>query len=157
MTDSVGVRHLAVIRELAASERGYAVLATLRADGSMQASVVTAGIATHPVTNQPLVGFVVRGDAVKLRNLRRDPRTTIVFRAGGRWITVEGRAQLIGPDDPFPGFTPANLPGLLRVVFTEIGGTHDDWPTFDRVMAEERRAAVFISLDRVYTNPGRRG
>ncbi|HJT93515.1 MAG TPA: pyridoxamine 5'-phosphate oxidase, partial [Mycobacterium sp.] len=28
-----------------------------------------------------------------------------------------------------------------------------DWDTYDRVMAEERRAAVFISPTRTYTNP----
>ncbi len=33
------------------------------------------------------------------------------------------------------------------------GGTHDDWDTYDRVMAEERRTAVLITPDRVYSNP----
>jgi hypothetical protein len=41
---------------------------------------------------------------------------------------------------------------LLRDVFTAAGGTHDDWPTYDRVMAEERRAAVMIAPERVYSN-----
>ena len=37
-------------------------------------------------------------------------------------------------------------------MFRAAGGTHDDWPTYDRVMAEERRAAVLISPERVYPN-----
>jgi len=41
---------------------------------------------------------------------------------------------------------------LLRDVFTAAGGTHDDWPTYDRVMAEERRAVVMIAPDRVYSS-----
>ena len=32
------------------------------------------------------------------------------------------------------------------------GGTHEDWVEFDRVMAEERRAAVLVGLDRITTN-----
>jgi hypothetical protein len=37
-------------------------------------------------------------------------------------------------------------------VFVAAGGTHDDWATYDRVMAEERRAAVLVSPVRVYSN-----
>jgi hypothetical protein len=39
---------------------------------------------------------------------------------------------------------------LLRDIFTAAGGTHDDWDTYDRVMAEERRTAVLIQPERVY-------
>jgi hypothetical protein len=34
-------------------------------------------------------------------------------------------------------------------IFTAAGGTHDDWPTYDRVMAEERRVAVLVAPERV--------
>jgi PPOX class probable F420-dependent enzyme len=155
MTSATDRSNVALIREIAAADGGRAVLATARADGTIQASVVTAGLADHPLTGATMAAFVCRGDAVKLRNMRRTPRATIVFRAGGRWVTVEGSVSLIGPDDPGDGFDQAKLPKLLRDIFTDIGGTHDDWPTYDRVMAEERRAAVYIALDRVYTNPGR--
>jgi hypothetical protein len=37
-------------------------------------------------------------------------------------------------------------------VFKAAGGTHDDWDEYDRVMASERRAAVFIAAQRVYSN-----
>jgi len=43
----------------------------------------------------------------------------------------------------------------LRNIFQAAGGTHDDWDTYDRVMAEERRAAVLIAPGRVYSNPTR--
>jgi len=32
------------------------------------------------------------------------------------------------------------------------GGTHDDWDTYDRVMAEEHRTAVLVTPGRVYSN-----
>ena len=119
----------------------------------MQASVVNAGVLAHPLSGVQIVAFVTYGPA-KLANLRRRPQATVVFRAGWRWAAVEGRCQIIGPDDPLPGFEPGDLPGLLRAVFQAAGGTHDDWATYDRVMREERRAAVLLTPDRIYSNPG---
>jgi hypothetical protein len=37
---------------------------------------------------------------------------------------------------------------LLREIFTAAGGAHDDWDTYDRVMAEERRTAVLLTPER---------
>ena len=34
--------------------------------------------------------------------------------------------------------------------FSAAGGTHDDWDEFDRVMKDERRAAVLVAPERVY-------
>jgi hypothetical protein len=42
---------------------------------------------------------------------------------------------------------------LLREIFKAAGGRHDDWDTYDRTMAEERRAAVLIAAQRIYSNP----
>ena len=142
-----------LVRTLAAAEH-YAVVGTARANGGMQASVVTAGVTEHPVGGAPVVGFVARGGTVKLANLRRDPRLTVVFRNGHEWVTVEGRADLIGPDDAFPGFDPAGVPRLLREVFVAAGGTHDNWAEYDRVMAAERRCAVLVHPERIYSRPG---
>jgi hypothetical protein len=107
----------------------------------------------HPVTGRPVVALVAMGGSRKLANLRRHPRATAVFRAGWQWIAVEGRTSLAGPDDPLDGLDPVRIPQLLRDIFTAAGGTHDDWATYDRVMAEERRTAVLIEMERVY--PGR--
>ena len=133
-------------------DRGLCVVSTLRAAGTIQSTVINAGVLDHPVAGGPVVGFTTRGTAAKLVNLRARPRATIVVRAGWEWVAVEGLTEIAGPDDPLPGFDPAGLPELLREVFRAAGGTHDDWPTYDRVMAEERRAAVLISPERVYSN-----
>lgn len=37
-------------------------------------------------------------------------------------------------------------------MFRAAEGTHDDWPTYDRVMAEERRAIILIRPERSYGN-----
>ncbi|KHO18235.1 pyridoxamine 5'-phosphate oxidase [Mycolicibacterium setense] len=129
------------------------MLSTLRRDGSIQSSVVNAGVMAHPGTGEPVVALVAIGGARKLAHLRQDPRATVVARAGWQWVTVEGTAEIIGPDDPSPDTDAEKLRQLLRAVFQAAGGTHDDWDTYDRVMREERRAAVLISPVRVYSNP----
>jgi PPOX class probable F420-dependent enzyme len=129
-----------------------AVVATTRADGTVQASVVNAGLLAHPVSGQEVIAFVTSGKA-KLANLRARPRATLVFRAGWQWASAEGSCEIIGPDDPLSGFDPAALPELLRGVFRAAGGSHDDWATFDRVMRDERRSAVLLRADRIYSNP----
>jgi PPOX class probable F420-dependent enzyme len=136
---------------LTAKEHGLVVVSTLRADGSIQASVVNAGVLPHPLTGAPAVGFVTYGP-VKLANLRARPRVTVSARSGWEWATVEGTTRLIGPDDSAPGIDGEALRLLLRAVFAAAGGRHDDWDEYDRVMAEQRRTAVLIEPARVYSN-----
>ena len=142
---------LSVFAGLVPLDHGLCTLCTLRRDGSVQASVINAGVMKHPLRDGEVVALVAIGGSRKLRNLRADPRATIVVRAGWRWATVEGEAEIIGPDDPHPNVDEEALRMLLRDIFTAAGGTHDDWPTYDRVMAQERRAAVLITPRRVYT------
>lgn len=138
---------------LSSAEGGLAVVSTTRRDGSVQSSVVNAGVLAHPVSGQHVVGLVVRGLATKLRLLRARPRATVVFRSGWQWAAVDGPVELAGPDDSLSGFDATALPQLLRDVFTAAGGTHDDWATYDRVMAEERRTAVLVRPERLYGVP----
>jgi PPOX class probable F420-dependent enzyme len=133
-------------------DNGLCVISTIRRDGSVQSSVVNAGVLEHPVSGERVVGLVAAGRA-KLANLRADPRCTIVVRGDWRWVAVEGAAEIIGPDDPRPGVDEERLRVLLRDVFKAAGGRHDDWDTYDRTMTEERRAAVLIAPHRIYSNP----
>jgi PPOX class probable F420-dependent enzyme len=144
---------LSAFAELVPLDHGLCVLATLRGDGSVHATVVNAGVLAHPLTGTSVVGLVAAGGSRKLRNLRADPRATIVARAGWRWSAVEGTADIIGPDDPHPDLHGEALRLFLRDIFRAAGGTHDDWETYDRVMAEERRAAVLVTPVRAYSNP----
>ncbi|OBG43688.1 pyridoxamine 5'-phosphate oxidase [Mycobacterium alsense] len=137
---------------LAAADNGLAVVSTVRADGTVQASLVNVGRLPHPATGEPALGFTTYG-RVKLANLRERPQLAVTFRDGWQWATVEGRAELAGPDDAQPWLNDAEqLRLLLREVFTAAGGTHDDWDEYDRVMAAERRAVVLIAPTRVYSN-----
>jgi hypothetical protein len=99
-----------------------------------------------------VVGLVAQGGSRKLANLRARPRVTIVVRDGWQWVAVEGPAELVGPDDPREGVDPEGLRLLLRTIFTAAGGTHEDFDTYDKVMAQERRTAVLITPERIYSN-----
>lgn len=137
---------------LAKGESGLAVISTVRADGTVQASLVNVGLLPHPANGQPVLGFTTYG-RVKLANLRARPQLAVTFRNGWQWATVEGYAELVGPDDTRPWLADADqLRLLLRDVFTAAGGTHDDWDEYDRVMAAEGRAVVLIDPTRVYSN-----
>jgi PPOX class probable F420-dependent enzyme len=129
-----------------------AVLATTRADGRVHASLVSAGLIDDPVSGDRSIGAVVAGGARKLEHLRRSGRAAAVFTQGYRWVSVEGPVRIVGPDDTVDGFPAAELPALLRRVFVAAGGSHDDWDAYDRAMAEERRAAVFIQAERTTGN-----
>ncbi|MGI5128892.1 TIGR03618 family F420-dependent PPOX class oxidoreductase [Pseudonocardia sp. CA-107938] len=142
---------LAGVRALVAQDHGLATVTVVRADGTPHSSLVNAGVLDHPLTGEPVVGYVTYGK-VKLANLRARPATAIAWRVGWRWAGVEGAAQLIGPDDPVDGIDAERLRVLLREVFTACGGTHDDWDTYDEVMRTERRVAVLVTPTRVLGN-----
>jgi len=142
------------IRRFVPLDHGLAIVSVALPAGGVASSLVNAGVVDHPTTGAPVVGFVVRGDSRKTAHLRRDPRATVAWRAGWRWIAASGPVELVGPDDAALGLSPGDLAGHLRAVFTGAGGTHEDWDEFDRVMAAERRTAVLLQPARVYGQGG---
>jgi hypothetical protein len=147
------VTDLAHMRDLAGRDHGLAVVAVPRDDGTVGATVVNAGVLAHPVDGADVVGFVSGAASGRLERLRAGRPITVTFRAGWQWASVEGQAEIVGPDDPHPHLDADTLPRLLRDIFTAAGGTHDDWATYDTAMADERRAAVLIRPRRAYSNP----
>jgi hypothetical protein len=140
---------------LIAGEHGLVVVSVTRGDGTISSSVVNAGVLKHPVTGETSVGMVIRGGTRKLAYLRERPYANVVVRTGWQWAAAEGAVDLVGPDDPAPAVDAEGLRLLLREIFTAAGGTHDDWDTYDRVMHDEHRTAVFVHPDRIYANPAR--
>jgi PPOX class probable F420-dependent enzyme len=142
------------IQRLVALDHGLAGLSTVRADGTVQSTVVNAGLVEHPVTGRTVAAFVGRPATRKIANLRRNPTATLLWRAGWAWVAAEGTVDLVGPDDPLDGVAAEELPTLLRRVYSAAcGGEHDDWPEYDRVVAAERRMAVLLTPHRIYVNP----
>jgi PPOX class probable F420-dependent enzyme len=142
------------VRRLVGLEHGLATACTVRADGTVQATVVNAGVVDHPRTGAPVAAFLARPGTRKLAHLSERPTATLSWRAGWAWVTVEGRAELIGPDHPAPDLDARALAMLLRAIYTASGGgEHDDWAEFDRVVVAERRTAVLVAPTRIYLNP----
>jgi hypothetical protein len=142
-------------REIGSREAGLAVAVTYRPDGTAHASVVNAGVVDHPVSGDPVVGFVVQGGGRrKLRNLRARRSATVVFRSGWDWVAVEGVVDLLGPDDgecmPWPDARPI----FHEIYAAAIGGTPGDWTERDHAIDEERHAAVLVRPVRVYSSSG---
>jgi|SRR5579859_1166893 PPOX class probable F420-dependent enzyme len=131
-------------------DHGLAVLTVIGPDGHMRPSVINVGVIDHPMTGSRVVAGVLRSDARKVVHLRARPRASVVLRAGWQWAAVEGPTELVGPDDPMEGIGPERLRLLLREIFTAAGGQHDDFDEYDRVMAAERRAALFVTPERVF-------
>jgi PPOX class probable F420-dependent enzyme len=111
-----------------------AVLSTLKADGTPQLSPVTVG-----VDEDGHLLISSREPAYKVRNLRRDPRAWLcVFpdEFFGRWIQVEGRAEVLSLPDAMPG---------LEQYYRDITGEHFDWADYRAAMTRERRVLVRIA------------
>ena len=105
---------------LSSHERGLVVVSTLRANGTIQSSLVNAGVLAHPATGETILPFVAAGP-IKLANMRARPQVTATFRNGWQWAAVEGRAELAGPDDPQPWLDAEGLRLLLRAIFAAAG------------------------------------
>lgn len=136
------------LRTMVAGDQGLAMVSIARGDGSVQTSLVNAGITAHPVSGDAVAGLVVRGSSHKLALLAANPWASVSWRVGWDWTAIEGPVEVCGPDHPLGSVDPDAIPTLLRTVFKDAGGTHDNWDEYDKVMADERRTAVFITPER---------
>ncbi|HEY6426393.1 MAG TPA: hypothetical protein VIX84_04095 [Acidimicrobiales bacterium] len=140
------------VERLASGDSYLAVFTVARPNGTVQASVVSAGVLADPVDGSAGVAAVVGGGSRKLELLRQVGRATVVFKTGWEWVAVSGPVRLVGPDDGTD--LGLDVPALIRSVFRAAGGTHEDWDEFDRVMAADRRCAVFVRAERISSNAG---
>jgi PPOX class probable F420-dependent enzyme len=140
-------------RRLIALDNALASVSTIRTDGSIQTTVVNAGIVDHPVRGDEVAAFVARGGTRKIAHLRARPTAALLWRAGWAWVTVEGTTELCGPDDHLAGIDDAGRAELFRRIMAAAGVDHDDWDELDRLAAAEGRTAVLLTPRRVYQNP----
>jgi PPOX class probable F420-dependent enzyme len=122
----------------------HAVMATTRADGRPQMSLVACGVDAD--------GNVVvstRETALKTANLRRDPRVSLcVFTDEffGEWVQADGTATVVSlPDAMEP----------LVDYYRSVVGDHPDWDEYRAAMERDRRVIVKIALERA--GPDRSG
>ena len=113
-----------------------AVLATTRADGGTQLSLVAAS------TDGDVVVVSTRETAMKTKNLRRHPRATlVVFTDGfyGEWVQVEGPVEVVS--------LPEAMDGLVAY-YRQISGEHPNWDEYRAAMEQERRVLLRITVER---------
>jgi PPOX class probable F420-dependent enzyme len=114
-----------------------AVLATRRSDGAPQLSPITVGI-----DHEGRAVISSRETAIKVRNLRRDPRAWLcVMNDGffGDWISLEGPVEIL----PLPE---AMEP--LVEYYRSISGEHPDWDDYRAAMERDRRVVVRMTIER---------
>ena len=118
-------------------------LATFRRNGAVQMSVVTCGIYGDGVA------FTTTADRAKLRNLRRNPRCTILVGSDDwrNFVVLEGDARLVGVDTADADEYRETLRAVYRAA---AGREHPNWPEYDQAMRDDRRYAVIITPAHVY-------
>lgn len=125
-----------------ASRRQQGVLVTIRRDARPQLSNIlyhlADGVARISVTDA----------RAKTRNLRRDPRASLYVVGDDFWhyVVLDGRAELTPVAETPDDATVAELVDLYRA----IRGEHPDWDEYRRVMVEERRLVVRLTIDHAY-------
>jgi len=111
-----------------------AVLATTRADGSPQLSPVTV-----VVDDDGRVVVSTRETAVKVRNLRRDPRAWLCVVDDaffGPWVQVSGPVEIV------------SLPEAMQPLidyYRAAAGEHPHWDEYRAAMTHDRRCVVRIT------------
>ena len=118
-------------------------LTTFRRNGAAQMSVVTCGIYGDGVA------FTTTADRAKLRNLRRNPRCTILVGSDDwrNFVVLEGDARLVGVDTAGEDEYRETLRAVYRAA---AGRDHPNWPEYDQAMRDDRRYAVIITPAHVY-------
>ena len=114
-----------------------AVLATRRRSGDPQLSVVAAG-----VDDEGRVLISSRETAIKTKNLRRDPRASLLVMSDefyGEWVQVDGTAEVVSLPDAMD---------LLVDYYRRVAGEHDDWDDYRAAMERERRVILRLTIDR---------
>ena len=122
----------------------WGVVTTHQRNGAAQSSVVFSG------AYQGHAAFVaVYGKSAKVRNLRRDPRCTVLNVANDwrSWVTVEGEVQLFD----YTNTETEKMRQMFRDIYNVCGDReHPDWEEYDRAMVTQEAVAVLVRPDRVY-------
>ena len=118
--------------------RHQAILITTRADGTPQASPVTAG-----VDDQGRIVISSYPERAKTRNARRDPEhVSVLFLSddfGGAWVQVDGTAEVLD--------TPDAVEPLVDY-FRAIAGEHPDWAEYRQAMLDQGKSLLRITPTR---------
>jgi PPOX class probable F420-dependent enzyme len=114
-----------------------AVMATRRASGDPQLSPVLCSVEADG-----RVCVSTREAALKVKNLRRDPRVSLcVLNDGffGEWVQIDGTAEIVSLPEAME---------LLVEYYRSLAGEHPDWDEYRAAMERERRVLVRVGIER---------
>jgi PPOX class probable F420-dependent enzyme len=115
----------------------HTVLVTHRSDGEPQLSPVL-----HAVDGEGRVMISTREPAMKVRNIRRNPRVSMLVLPDsyfGQWAQLDGPCEII----PLPEAMP-----LLEEIYRQDSGEHPDWDEYRRDMEAQHRVVLRVTPDR---------
>ena len=130
------------VREFATqTHRG--VLTTFRRNGAAQMSIISCG------PYREGIAFTVTEDRVKLKNLRRNPRCTLLVSQESWWgfVVLEGRAEILSADNTDPEEFCLALRDAYRAT---SGEEHPNWEEYDQAMRDDRRSVIIVVPERIY-------
>ncbi len=123
------------------------VLATIKRDGRPQLSNVTY----HFDQREVVIEVSITEPRAKTRNLRRDPRASLLVSSDDGWsyAVAEGNAILsppaASPDD--------DTVEALIALYRNVAGEHPDWDDYRRAMVTDRRVLLKLPISHVYGMP----
>jgi len=129
------------------SGNSLGVLATIKRDGRPQLS----NVSYHFNPRSTVIEVSITEPRAKTRNLRRDPRASILVSADDGWsyAVAEGTAELSPPAaDPHDD----TVEGLIAL-YRNIAGEHPDWDDYRRAMVDDRRVLMRLPISHLYGMP----
>lgn len=129
------------------SGNSLGVLATIKRDGRPQLSNVSYYFDVRSAAIQ----VSITEPRAKTRNLRRDPRASILVSSDDGWsyAVAEGTAELTPPASTRDDDTVEALIALYR----NIAGEHPDWEEYREAMVTDRRVMLTLPIAHLYGMP----
>ena len=129
------------------SGNSLGVLATVKKDGRPQLSNVSYWFDARRVALQ----VSVTEPRAKTRNLRRDPRASLLVSSDDGWsyAVAEGDAAL-SPPAADPGDETVES---LITLYRNVAGEHPDWDDYRRAMVTDRRVLLRMPISHLYGMP----
>lgn len=129
------------------ADNSLGVLATLKRDGRPQLSNVTYHFDPRALT----IEVSVTEPRAKTRNLRRDPRASLLVSSEDGWsyAVAEGDALLSAPAASVDDETVESLVTLYR----NVAGEHPDWDEYRQAMVVDRRVLLALPIAHLYGMP----
>ncbi len=113
------------------------VLATTRADGRPQMSLVSGGM-----TPDGLLAIATYPSRVKAKNARRNPLVSVAVLGSAfndEWVQIDGEARVLDMPEASESFVE---------YYRSISGEHPDWDEYRQAMADQGKCMILIEPTR---------